>query len=222
MKIQAIIPTAGLGKRLKSKTLKPFIPLKGKAILAYTLRPFQRSSLIDSVIVVAHAGSIKRVQDLIKKYKLTKVVKVVPGGKTRTESVSHGLRASDADTDLLVIHDGARPFLTKALLEKAVKEAQAFSAAVVAVPVKQTIKVIAPRKREVKKTLNRDSLWEIQTPQIFKREILVKAYQRSNNHATDDAALVERLGVKVKIVMGDYRNIKITTREDLEIAKAFL
>ena len=222
MKIQAIIPTGGLGTRLKAKDPKPLLLLNQKPIFIYTLEVFEQSSLVHSVILVVHKDYLNDFEKVIRKYKLKKVTKIIAGGVTRSESVANGLRVVDEDTDIVVVHDGVRPFVSVPLIEYSIAACREHGAAVVAVPVKPTIKR-ANQDLFVAETLRRDELWEIQTPQTFKKDILLKAHQQGKNvPVTDDASLVEQLGYKVKIVAGDYRNIKITTPEDLVVAESFL
>lgn len=223
MKVQVIVPAAGSGSRLKSRVLKPLVLLRGKPLLAYCLEIFQQSSLIDSIIVVGPRTALRHFERLIKSRHLTKVRKVVAGGDTRSRSVAAGLRAVDKDTDLVMVHDAARPLVTSKMIADSLYACRGSAAAVVAVPVKPTIKQVAAKGSYVAKTLDRGTLWEAQTPQTFRRDILIKAHRQAQAHlATDDAALVERQGQRVKIVPGDYRNIKITTPEDLILAEALV
>lgn len=222
IKIQAIIPTAGTGVRLKSSIPKPFVRLKDKPIFIYTLEAIEQCALIDSIIVVAQPECVEDVKDFIEEYHLRKVSAVVAGGKERTDSVFNGLAMLEDDTKIVVIHDGARPFITQEVLECSIATCQQERAVIVGVPVKPTIKRVNS-DYIVEETLPRDQLWEIQTPQVFEREVIVEAYKSKNTFTvTDDASLVEHMGIHVKIINGDYRNIKITTPEDLVIAKAFL
>ena len=221
MKTQAIIPTAGIGKRLKAGRPKPLVELCGKPLCAHTLEVFQRSPVIDSVVLVGNADHLFELGDIVKQYQLGKVTKIVAGGKTRCESVSNGLAVLDKDTDIVVVHDGARPLVSLKTISDAVLLCQDLQAVVVAVPVKSTIKKVNKKDLSVEETLNREDLWEIQTPQVFKRDVLIKAHEQKKEDApTDDAMMVEQLGVRVKVLLGDYKNIKITTYEDLTIAEA--
>ena len=222
MNIQAIIPTAGIGKRLKTDLPKPLVELCGKPLCVHTLEVFERSPVIDSVVLVGHADHLFELGNIVKQYQLKKVTKIVAGGKTRCESVANGLAVLDKDADIVVVHDGARPLVSLKTISDAVALCQDSEAVVVAVPVKSTIKKINKKNLLVEETLNRDDLWEIQTPQVFKKDILIKAHkQKKGNVPTDDAMMVEQLGVRVKVLSGDYKNIKITTQEDLTIAEAF-
>lgn len=222
MNIQAIIPTAGIGKRLKAGIPKPLIELCGKPLCVHTLEVFESSPVIDSVVLVGHADHLFELGDIVKQYQLKKVTKIVAGGETRCESVANGLAVLDADADIVVVHDGARPLVSLKTISDAVALCQEVEAVVVAVPVKSTIKKINKRDLSVEETLDREGLWEIQTPQVFRKDVLIRAHeQKSEDVPTDDAMMVEQLGVRVKVLSGDYRNIKITTQEDLTIAEAF-
>ena len=223
MKSQVVIPAAGLGRRIKSDIPKPLILLKHKPIIVYSLEVFEKSASIDSVILVVNQDHINAYASVIEKYHLKKVKKIIPGGLTRCDSVYRGLKNVDEDTEIILIHDGARPLVSIKTVEDAVELLSMHEAVVVAVPVKPTIKRVDKKEGVVLETLNRAEPWEAQTPQIFRKDVLERAYQNSGDISpTDEAALVERLGVKVKIVEGEYTNIKITTVEDLAVAEAFL
>jgi 2-C-methyl-D-erythritol 4-phosphate cytidylyltransferase len=166
---------------------------------------------------------VAELRRLIRGGGIKKVDRIVEGGKTRRESVSNGLKHLDPKTSMVVVHDGVRPLITPNLIETAIKAAAKAKAIVVAVPVKPTIKRVDKRSLEIIETLDRSELWEVQTPQVFDRKLLEKAHaQTKASLATDDAMLVEALGQKVKVIEGDYSNIKITTREDLIVAQALL
>lgn len=220
---KAIIAAGGLGTRLKTIEPKPLVMLSGKPLLAYSIEVFEKSPLIDGVILVIHEYHVLDVEKLVMRYHFRKVERIVAGGPTRCASVYNGLQEAGDTTDIVVIHDGARPLIQPQTLQKAVEQCASHGAAVVGVRVKSTIKKVDPAGMFARETLNRDELWEIQTPQVFKREILLRAYaQKGPAEPTDDASLVERLGVPVKVVEGDYENIKITTHEDLITAAALL
>jgi 2-C-methyl-D-erythritol 4-phosphate cytidylyltransferase len=222
MKSQAIIPTAGLGKRFNSAIPKTLIKLNGKPIIVHTLLAFQKSS-VHGVILVVHQDYIAEYKKLLSQYKLSKVKSVVAGGATRCASVKKGLAAIDENTDFVVIHDGARPLVSSKLINDSIKAAVKYKAVVAAVLMKPTIKRVDAKSLLVQETLNRDELWEVQTPQTFQREILLKAHQKNKDpKAGDDAVLIEKMGHPVKILKGDYKNIKITTPEDLSLAQVFL
>lgn len=222
MKIAAIVPAAGIGKRLGCSTAKPFVKIKSKPILAYTLKTLNDSSLIDGIILVADKDNIRQAESLVRKYAFSKVLHIVKGGATRQQSVKNALTRLSEDAGLVVIHDGARPCLSGDILTKAIKEALRCGAVCVCAPVKPTMK--RARGKWIIETPDRSELWEAQTPQIFRKDILIRAYKNKNlcSKATDDSTLVEALGRKVKIVEGDYSNIKITTKEDLILAEKIL
>jgi 2-C-methyl-D-erythritol 4-phosphate cytidylyltransferase len=218
MKTQVIIVAGGSGTRFKSKTPKSFVLLKGKPLIAHSLKVFEQSKLVSSVIVVGHKDYLNRFGALSRSFK--KVWAVVSGGATRAESVKCGLAALDVDTDLVLVHDAARPLIDETMIERLLASLKKNKAAIVAVPVKATIKKVNAKTLTVEETPKRDLLWEVQTPQGFHKDILVKAHAKPfKGEATDDAMLVENLGIKVNVVMGDYRNIKVTTPEDLKVAK---
>ncbi len=223
MKIQAIIPAAGTGTRLKTRQPKPLILLNGKPLFVYALQAMERCPAVASVIVAVNEEHLKIFGRFIKEFKLKKVKRIVAGGATRFESVQKALSVLDSDTEAVLIHDGARPLVKPGLMTRAIKALGKYPAVVVGVPVKPTIKKVDLSNFTVQETLPRETLWEVQTPQVFKKEILVKAHALMlESNPTDDALLVEKMGVKVKMVMGDYQNIKITTKEDLAIARMFL
>jgi len=216
----AIVLAAGRGRRLKTRVSKPLIKIKFMPILIYSLKKLSLNRQIREIILVVNKLNQAGVWRAVKKYRIRKVTHIVLGGLRRQDSVYNGLRKINSQANLVLIHDSARPFIDRKSLSSVIKEAQIQGAAILAIPLKATVKY-ASRQYFVKDTLNRDNLWEIQTPQVFKKELIQKAYKRFGNiEVTDDAALVERLGAKVKIVPGPYFNIKITTPEDLIVARA--
>lgn len=222
-KVGGIIVAAGRGDRMGSPLNKVYLPLGDDPVILYCLRVFENSGLIDSYAVVASKRDLSFCRTLLKSYSLTKLAGIVAGGETRQESVAAGFDALPQDCGLVVVHDGARPLLSQDVLEGAIKLAAGEGAVVVGVPVKDTIKVVEEEK--IKGTPERSSLWIAQTPQVFHRSLLenaLNAARASGFEGTDDASLVERLGHQVKIHPGAYENIKITTPEDLIIARALL
>ena len=221
MKVAAIVPAAGSGKRIKSKIQKPYIELCGKPIIAHTLLKLSKNRFIAEIIVAVNKKSVNKVRrDIIAKFRIKKT-KVVAGGKERKDSVFNALRNVSEDVDYVLIHDCARPLVTDKVIVVSLKTAQRFRASVVAVPVKSTLKRIGKNGR-ISCTADRRNFWEAQTPQVFKKSLLERAYKRLGRISaslTDDSMLVERLGVKPKVVLGSYSNIKITTQEDLALAK---
>ena len=225
MKADAVIVSAGKGQRFMKGRKKQFHLLAGKPILAHTLDKFETCPLIRSILLVVGQEDMDYcMKEIIEKYHFRKISQVVPGGKRRQESVKNGIDALSKDVEVVVIHDGVRPFVTKAIIEESIHSAVRFGAVVVAMPVKETIK-IAHSDGTVLKTLDRESLWQIQTPQSFQANLIKEAYHKASEIGfigTDDASLVEQLGVKVHILPGSYTNIKITTEEDLMLAHLFL
>lgn len=222
MKTIAIVPSAGIGRRLGMKTKKPFVLLKGKPIIYYTLRALNRCRDVDSIALVAEKCSIAKFAALVKKNRFEKVRWIVAGGKTRFQSVKNGLRVADPFYDIVLVHDGARPFLTERMISDSIRTAARFGGAVTAIPASDTIK-LADRTLFIRKTLDRNTIYCAQTPQAFRRSIILNAYSMTGGKSvTDDSGLVEMLGRRVKIIEGSHRNIKITTKEDLKIAKELL
>ena len=220
-----MIVSAGKGLRFMEGKKKQFHSLGGKPILAHTLDKFETCPLIRSILLVVGQEDMDYcLKEIIEQYKFQKISQIVPGGKRRQESVKNGIDALPKDADVVTIHDGVRPFVTKAMIEDTIHSAERVGAVVLAMPVKDTIKVSNP-DGTVLKTLDRESLWQIQTPQTFRVSVIKEAYYRAAEDGfvgTDDASLVERLGVKVHILPGSYTNIKITTPEDLFLANLFL
>ncbi len=222
METSVVIVAAGKGKRMGKDYNKQYIPLAGKPIIAHTIEIFEKTDLIGEIILVVGRGEIDSVKrDIIYKYNFGKVVKIVEGGAERQDSVYNGLKAVNANCDIVLVHDGARPFVTGRIIEKSIETAKDVGACAVAVRVKDTIKVVK-ENMEVDYTPNRDMLWAVQTPQAFRYGLLLKAYEKlqaDNIKITDDAMLMENSGHTVKIIEGSYENIKITTPEDLILAE---
>lgn len=231
MKTTAIVLAGGSGKRMNSTVKKQFLQILGKPLLYYALKAFE-DSFIDSVILVASEEDIEYCQkEIIERYHFYKVKKIVSGGKERYHSVANGVIAA-GECDYIFIHDGARPFVTQDILMRLLEEVQNSKACVAGMPVKDTIK-IADTDGYIETTPKRDLVWMIQTPQVFSYELIYKAYTillqeetallEKGISITDDAMVVETLlGEKVKLVEGSYKNIKITTPEDISVAEGFL
>jgi 2-C-methyl-D-erythritol 4-phosphate cytidylyltransferase len=221
----AIILAAGKGLRMKAEINKQYLLLRGEPILLHTLRAFLKSPLIDEIILVINRDDENICKaDILQKYDLTKAIKVVYGGDERQKSVYNGLTAMDKNTEIVLIHDGARPMVTEEIIGRCIDGAEEFGAVSSGVPVKDTVKVLK-KDRLVDYTPKRLDVWITQTPQAFKKEIIMKAHKFAMGHGilgTDDAMLVEQMGYGVRMVEGDYKNIKITTPEDLLIAEAIL
>lgn len=208
--------------RFESATPKPLVKLGGKPLIIYSLAIFNSHRDIRDIILVVNRHNKGHLARQIKKYRLQKIKTLIFGGRRRQDSVLNGLEAINSRTDFILIHDGVRPFIDGKTVSAAIKAAYRTGAAIVGVPVKATIKMVI-RKFTVKETLNRNNLWEIQTPQVFRKDLILEAYRRfSDIDVTDDAMLVEKSGRKVTVVPGSYNNIKITTPEDLIIAEAIL
>ena len=214
-----VIVAAGTGSRMNMGINKQFIKLEGKEIIAYTIEKFYNNSNIEDIVVVVKEDESEFFKkEILDKYNF-KNVKIAYGGKERQDSVYNGLKLLDEKCDVVLIHDGARPFESDKIIDKSIEEAKEHKAIVVGVPVKDTIKVIDNDKNIVD-TPNRSVLWAVQTPQTFDYNILIDAYKdafKNKFYGTDDAMLVERIGYKVKMLEGSYNNIKITTQEDLNI-----
>lgn len=223
----ALIPAAGIGKRMGASVNKQYLNLYGMPILARTISVFENSPLIDSVYLIIPAEEIPFCRKhVVEAYGFKKIAAIVPGGRERQNSVMNGLNAMQnhvSEDDVILIHDGVRPFVTDNMLFESIETARIHDGAVVAVPVKDTIKTV--HGSIVIATPQRESMWQAQTPQSFRFGTIFKAgkYAEANGlSCTDDASLVELNGGEVHIVRGDYRNIKITTPEDLILAEAFL
>lgn len=223
MKTVAIITAAGSGKRMGRP--KQFLEIGGKPIVEWAVAAFEKAGVIDEIILVVNKEDISKAT----MFKYSKLKQVVAGGEERQASVNNGLKVVADDTEIVAIHDGARPFITPEIIENAVAEAKASGAVVVGVPVCDTIKRVTRLVpsgvegdgRRIVETVDRSELWRAQTPQVFKKDIIIKAFE-SNDRVTDDAMLVEKMGIPVKMVMGSYRNFKITTPDDLAIAEKII
>ena len=222
----AIVLAAGQGKRMHSKIQKQFMELDGMPVLCYSLRCFQESPLIQDIILVTGEDALSYCkEEIVKKYGFTKVSNVIAGGKERYDSVYAGLCACK-DCRYVLIHDGARPFITEEIIERGLEKVKETGACVVGMPSKDTIK-LSDAEGYVKETPDRKCVWTIQTPQIFSYALIREAHdsirKKDMSKITDDAMVIEHeTGVKVALAEGSYQNIKITTPEDLYIAEAFL
>lgn len=225
MKVVALIPAAGSGTRMQAKEKKPYLTLGNKPILVHALSQVEQCSLIDEIVLIVSKNEIDYAENsIVRTFKFKKISRIVAGGLKRQDSVWEGLKILGNDCELVMVHDGVRPFVSQEMLEKSVRETKNCGATVAAVPVKDTIKIVS-QQAEVLETMDRSRVWAIQTPQTFTQDILKRAYEKAFNdgfYGTDDASLVERLGIKVKIIPGSYDNIKITTPEDLALGEAIL
>lgn len=225
-KCTAIVLAAGQGKRMGTKVQKQYLEIDGKPVLYYSLYAFEQSPIIDEIILVVGENQEEYCQnEMISKYGIRKVKKIVQGGVERYHSVWNGLQEVEGE-GYVFIHDGARPFINEEILNRAYKDVENCKACVVGMPVKDTIK-LADREGFVDETPERSLVWMIQTPQVFENSLVRKAYallmEQESIQVTDDAMVVEQmLGHKVKLTLGSYENIKITTPEDLDIAEIFV
>lgn len=220
----AVIVAAGKGSRMRSSVSKQFLPLAGKPILAHTLERFERLPQVASVVLVTGQDDLERCRRIVHDCGLGKVAAIVAGGAERQDSVRRGLAALPEELAYVLVHDAVRPFAAEPEIAACLDAACETGAAVLAVPVKDTIKT-ADAGRRVTGTPERRTLWAVQTPQAFRRSLLEAAHEAAERQAftgTDDASLVERLGLPVQLVEGSYDNIKITTPEDLEWAESYL
>lgn len=225
MRVSAIIPAAGQGKRMGSNLNKIYLPLNGQPLLALTLQQLDEVPEICEFIVPMREDEVEAcIAEIFLEGKYKKPYKVIVGGKERQDSVRAGLAALSSESDFVLVHDAARPLITGELITNVLKAAQEYGSAILAVPVKDTIKVIKS-DQFVETTLDRSNLRAVQTPQVFRRDIICRAYEfavRNNIIATDDASLIEAMGEPVFLVSGSYENIKITTPEDLLLAEEIL
>jgi len=220
-----VIAAAGKGTRMGIATNKQYIMLQGKPVLALTIQQFEDCDFIDEIIVAANETELEYCRkNVMERYAFTKVKDVVSGGMTRQQSVYNGLRRVSPECGIVLIHDGARPFIDAQSIKTCIDAAQKYGAAVSAVPARDTIKR-ADSSGFISETLDRNGLWYIQTPQAFRRELIMEAHAKAAEEGfdgTDDAVLAERIGHKVRLVMGSYNNIKITAKEDLVMAEALI
>lgn len=222
----AIVLSAGVGKRMNAAMSKQYIQVGGVPIVGHALEAFGRAACVDAIVLVVGGGDEARGRQLAETYGHGKVVAVVSGGAERQHSVRRGLDALQAHcpaAQWVLVHDGARPLVSEGVIERCLAAAKETGAAVPGVPVKDTVKT-ANREGIVVATPERSSLWAVQTPQAFRVDLLADAHARAEREqvlGTDDAMLVERMGVAVKISEGDYRNVKVTTPDDLALVERF-
>lgn len=225
-KTSAIIVAGGSGKRMGGSIKKQYILLKGKEVLARTIETFEACEFVDEIILVVGKEEIEYVKErIVACYQFKKVNKIISGGAERQDSVYNGLMAADQNTQYVIIHDGARPFINKEVIEECLEKAREMGASIVGVPVKDTIKVCDLESHKVQDTPRRDSLWIIQTPQIFLFNLLMDAYNFARDRqlqVTDDSMIIEAYGKDVYITEGEYTNIKVTTPEDLIMGEAII
>jgi len=233
MQVSAIIVASGMGTRLGGDIPKQFQLLRGKPILVHTLEAFARADVVRHIIVAVPEGYVQHTRELIANFVhsnetaarigYSKIREIVSGGLSRADSVHIAIKQLPADTEIVLVHDGVRPFVSEKLINAVAESAQAYGAAIAGVPLTDTLKEVN-ESGQITATPDRKRFWRAQTPQGFTYELIMKAYARGEkdgilSHVTDDSALVERLGVLVKMVEGDAGNIKITTREDLALGE---
>ncbi|QEY34412.1 2-C-methyl-D-erythritol 4-phosphate cytidylyltransferase [Caproiciproducens galactitolivorans] len=220
----AIIVAAGESTRMALGFSKQFIPLCGVPAIVHTLFAFDAAEMVKSVIVVCRREDMPEMKDFIEKYRIKKVISIVEGGITRQKSVEAGVMAAPVDAAFFAIHDGARSLITPEEIDASIKDGIRCGASALAVPVKDTIKITG-KDNYVISTPERSTLWAVQTPQVFERELYLKAMQQANKVGadyTDDCQLVEKIGVKVHLCMGTYTNLKLTTNDDIYTAEAIV
>lgn len=223
MRYYVVIPAAGQGKRMNAGKNKQFIDLKGEPIIIHTLKVFESDEACAGIVLAVNENEMEVFEELIETYQLTKVIKLVGGGKERQHSVYNGLTCIDDENAVVLIHDGARPFITHDIIHRLVHVTEKTGAAVIAVPVKDTIKRV--KDGVIRDTMERSSLWSVQTPQAFRLSLVKEAHHQAAQEGylgTDDSSLVERIPHDVVIVEGSYYNIKLTTPDDLIYAEAIL
>jgi 2-C-methyl-D-erythritol 4-phosphate cytidylyltransferase len=214
-KFAAVVVSAGIGQRMGAD--KAFLELGGKPLIAWSVDILQASDSINEIVLVLHKNKLDAGRDLMKKHKWSKITGICAGGELRQDSVRNGI-LSIGKSDWVLVHDGARPFLTEKLIADGIKAAAETGAAVCCTDVKDTMKLVDDNEI-VTQTLNRNRLRAVQTPQVFRLDLLKKAYELISSEVTDDAGIVEKAGYRVKLYAGDYENIKITTPEDLLLAE---
>jgi len=223
MKVTVIIAAAGAGRRMKADRPKQLLVLNDTPILVYTIRKFDRCRLVDRIVVAAPKESVDEVRKLVAAAGFSKAISVVQGGARRQDSVATAMQHMDPDTTIVAVHDAVRPFVSVEEIEAAIHEAEKSGAALLAIPIVDTVKQI--RKDRIESTLTRDNLVLAQTPQVFRVEVLREAFEKAKKdeyYGTDESSLVERMDHPVAIIRGSERNIKITRPGDLTLAGFYL
>jgi len=224
-KVIAIVPAAGEGKRFGAN--KAFYPLLDIPLIIWALRVMNENDLIEEIIPVLKESDLEKGAEIFEEFNLSKIKKIAPGGKERQDSIYNGLRLIRDKRALVMIHDGVRPLIDADLIRETIKGLGRYDGVITGIPVKDTIKEVGQSGKDniVLRTPNRQGLWAIQTPQVFRLETLLKAYEDAmarGFYSTDDSALVERIGGRVKVIMGRYDNIKVTTPEDIGMVMGLL
>jgi 2-C-methyl-D-erythritol 4-phosphate cytidylyltransferase len=221
----ALVPAAGRGLRMGGSVPKQFLSLGHQPLILHSLRVLQASPVIEEIILAVPQGDMDYcLKEIVAKHHFTKVTKVVPGGAERQDSVRHALEAVQDEVDVVLVHDAVRPFLTERMVEGVVSMARAKGAAIIALPMKDTVKQVGA-DHVIERTVDRRGLWLAQTPQAFRRDWLLSAHRKAHGEgvrATDDAYLMEWCGYSVSVVEGSGENIKVTRPEDLVIGEAIL
>ena len=221
MLASAIIPAAGSGKRFGEK--KQFKEINGKPLIYYTLAPFFESTVIDDIVVPVQKNDMDEVASIIDSITMKKKVNIIEGGNTRQDSIHNALSQINNRTHFVCVHDAARPFITKGLIEKVIRSLKDYDAAIVGYKSTDTLKKVS--NGEISSTIDRDKIWCVQTPQAFLKEAIINAYdlaKKQSFQGTDDSSLLERAGYRVKIINDSSTNFKITTNEDWIIAESLL
>jgi 2-C-methyl-D-erythritol 4-phosphate cytidylyltransferase len=223
--VVAVVPAAGRGLRMGGSVPKQFLALGGEPLILHSLRVLQASPVIDEIILAVPQNEMEYcLAEIVANHHFTKVTKVVPGGHERQDSVRHALEATHDDVNVVLVHDAVRPFLTQRMVEEVVTTARAKGAAIIALPMKDTVKQVGA-DHIIERTVDRQSLWLAQTPQAFRRDWLLAAHRKAHAEgvrATDDAYLIEWYGHPVSVVEGSGENIKVTRPEDMIIGEAIL
>lgn len=218
MKVKVIIPASGSGERFGGKIPKQFLKIEGKEIIAHTLEKFNSIKLIDEIIISTKLEYFVKISAILKKYNLRKVKKIVEGGQRRQDSVYNALINLECEKDdLILIHDAVRPFISKKKILELIKTAEKENCVIPGMRVPETVKRV-DAKNIVTETIDRKNVWTIQTPQVFRYDILRKSFEKAyheNFTGTDESAIVENAGYKVKVIEGEKTNVKITYREDI-------
>lgn len=216
--VGAVIVAAGSGTRMAGAD-KLFTEIAGRLLLAHAVAAFQECPAVDRIVLVLSEQNLERGRDLVKRHAFTKMAAVCPGGQRRQDSVRLGLEALSGPCDYVVVHDGARPLVMGELIERGIEAARETGAAAPALPLADTVKEASPDGL-VLRTLDRGRLWAVQTPQVFRYELLLRAHREVIADVTDDAAMVEALGAPVRLFEGSRTNVKVTTAEDLALVEA--
>ena len=223
--ISAIVPAGGRGVRMGSDVPKQFLTLGDVPLLVHALQTFESCSIISEIVLVVPEDDCAYCHDhIVPIYGLKKISRVVGGGRRRQDSVLNGVQVTNPTSDIVVVHDAVRPFVTERMIADVVKAARKHGAAIVAIPLRDTVKRVN-FDGLIEETLSREKLWAAQTPQAFQRDILLRAHEQGETEgvdATDDAFLVERMGLSVSVVQGSFHNIKVTRPEDLQMGQAIL